>query len=179
MRAMVARLIVLCLFAQSVSATGIAQEVVFSRRLYVARGQSFQQLWMWSPETGRFTQLTHSARSHDRPSCTTDKTRVLFESPAKALFAPTIHLALDVRTGTESLLRDQPPVARVDDEGRMVRLADCDDRTLTTSPDGSRLACTSKGEAVAILDRASEHAIQRIPFQQRTSDGELYPPWPL
>jgi Tol biopolymer transport system component len=174
-----ARVLAFCLCALSVPASVVAQEIVFSRRVYAAQGQSFQQLWAWSFDTGMFRQLTRSARNHDRPSCTAEGTRVLFETTATAPFAPTTHWSFDVSTATEVPIHDQVPPASVPDQERIQQPANCDERTLTTSPDGLRLACTAKGQDIVIFDRPTTREIQRIPFQQRMSSGDTYPSWPL
>jgi Tol biopolymer transport system component len=57
-----------------------AQQVVFSRREYAARGTTFQQLWMWSATDGRLTQLTRSARDHWNPVCSPDGRQIFFDS---------------------------------------------------------------------------------------------------
>ena len=53
-----------------------AQQVFFSRRVYIIRGQSFQQLWIWSAMDGKLEPLRQSARNHERPTCSRDGTQV-------------------------------------------------------------------------------------------------------
>jgi hypothetical protein len=60
-----------------------------------------------------------------------------------------------------------------------VRALQCDDGTLSTSPDGLRVACAAHGEDIVIVDLGNLQEIERIPFRQRYSSGEPYPPWPL
>jgi Tol biopolymer transport system component len=58
-------------------------------------------------------------------------------------------------------------------------VAQCDDGTLSTSPDGLRVACAAHGQDIVIVDLSSLQEIERVPFGQRYSTGELYPPWSL
>jgi Tol biopolymer transport system component len=55
----------------------------------------------------------------------------------------------------------------------------CDADTASQSPDGSTVACTVHGHSVAIFDAATEQERARIPFEQRYSNGQPYPDWPL
>src|SRR5580765_4490913 len=57
-----------------------AQQVVFSRRVYAARGATFQQLWIVSAADRRLTQLTSSARDHLNPVCSSDGTQIFFDA---------------------------------------------------------------------------------------------------
>src|SRR5207247_11482729 len=61
--------------------SAVAQQIVFSRRVYATQGKSFQQLWIWSADDGMLKPLTHTERDHYRPSCSADGAQLLFESP--------------------------------------------------------------------------------------------------
>jgi Tol biopolymer transport system component len=54
-----------------------AQQLAFSRRGYVARGTSYQQLWIWSAADGHLTQLTRSPRDHSHPVCSPDGRQIV------------------------------------------------------------------------------------------------------
>jgi hypothetical protein len=54
-------------------------QVVFSRRVYAPRGQTYQQIWNWNPADGSFRQLTRSNRNHYEPRCA-DRLNIRFLS---------------------------------------------------------------------------------------------------
>ena len=56
-----------------------AQQVVFSHRAYRPQERSYQQLWMWSADTGMLTQISHAERDHLFPACEADGRHVIFE----------------------------------------------------------------------------------------------------
>jgi Tol biopolymer transport system component len=176
---MIPRLIIACLGVLSFSTSAISQQVVFSRRVYVVRGHSFQQLWMWSPETGTLTQLTQTTRDHERPVCAPDGMQIFFESRSTRPLAPLNRWRFDMTSGAEAPLANEPATLPTENQPSFARLAGCDERTLARSPDGVRLACTATGEEIVIYDVGRETETKRIPFHQRMSDGEPYPPWPL
>ena len=154
------------LFADAVG----AQQVVFSRRVYRIRGRSYQQLWIWSPSDGRLEPLTRSARDHERPRCSRDGTQIFFESDGE-------HWRLDRNTGIERPVDNASPPASANAPD--VRPPQCDDHTLSISPDGLRAACAAHGEDIVIVDLGNLREIERAPFGQRYSTGEPYPPWSL
>src|SRR5207244_5162431 len=151
--------------------SAVAQQIVFSRRVYATQGKSFQQLWIWSADDGMLKPLTHTGRDHYRPSCSADGAQLFFESPEFP--APRHRWRLDRTTGSEQPVDDFSSSADA-------RVPLCDDRTLSRSPDGSRIACVAKGdEEIVIVDVRSLQEIERVPFRQRFSNGEPYPPWSL
>lgn len=155
-----------------------AQEVVFSRRVYAARGTTYQQLWSWSGSDGSLKQLTHSRRNHGVPVCSLDGRQVFFTSAARD--GTLAHWRLDRDTGIEQPANDAPPlVDQAAPDTLNLRVPACDDGTWSLSPDGSRLACTARGEDIVIVDLGTQKQIERIPFGQRYSSGEPYPAWPL
>ena len=90
------------------------------------------------------------------------------------------HWRLDRDTGIEQPTNDVPPLAdTVARDTLNDRLAQCDDRTWSPSPDGSRLACTASGQDIVIVDLGTQKEIERIPFWQQYSSGGPYPAWPL
>jgi Tol biopolymer transport system component len=150
-----------------------AQQVVFSRRVYKTRGQSFQQLWIWSPMDGKLEPLTRSARNHERPTCSRDGTQVFFGSDED-------RWRLDRNTGIEQRVDDRSAAETVaTSDAPSVQVPQCDDGTLSTSPDGLRVACAAHGEEIVIVDLGSLQEIERVAFGQRYSSGERYPPWSL
>jgi Tol biopolymer transport system component len=155
-----------------------AQQVVFSRRVYTAQGPTLQQLWIWSPSDGSLKPLTRSPRDHITPVCSPDGKQILFDSGTNS-FALS-HWRLDRETGIEQPANDvQPMATAVPTDPRKIQVAQCDNRTLSPSPDGSRLACTADGHDIVIVDLGTHAEIERIPFGQRYSSGEPYPDWPL
>jgi hypothetical protein len=61
-----------CAFVILLAASVDAHQIVFSRRVYAARGHTYQQLWAWSVTGGTFEQLTNSARDHYNAVCSAD-----------------------------------------------------------------------------------------------------------
>jgi Tol biopolymer transport system component len=166
--------VVVLLFASSVT----AQQVVFSRRVYSAQGRTYQQLWIWSASDGSMTQLTRSARDHDNPICSADGKQIFFESGTDP-FAQS-HWRFDRETGIERPVNDAPlRTDRAWSDKSNLRVPQCDERTWSRSPDGSRLACSANGKDVVIVDLGTQKEIDRIPFEQRYSTGEPYPAWSL
>jgi Tol biopolymer transport system component len=168
------RVIGLCGLATLLLAPSIeAQEVVFSRRVYAARGTTFQQLWTWSASDGRLTQLTRSARDHRNPVCSPDGTQISF-------YSATSRWSFDRKTGIEEPLNGAPPRAGIGTpDTSTLRVPGCDDRTWAPAPGGSRAVCTADGETLVIVDLSSGNEVERIRFDQRYPTGEPYPPWAL
>lgn len=154
-----------------------AQQVVFSRRVYAARGTTFQQLWIWSASDGRLTQLTSSARDHQTPVCSPDATQIFFDSYTTSVAQP--HWRFDRKTGIEEPMNGRPPRTEIVALDSKRRVPGCDDRTWARAPDGSRAACTADGESLVIVDLTTGNEIDRIRFDQYYSTGEPYPPWAL
>jgi Tol biopolymer transport system component len=155
-----------------------AQQVVLSRRVYAARGSTFQQLWIWAASDGRLTQLTRSARDHENPVCSPDGTQIFFDSGTD----PGVQRRwqFDRATGIEKPVNGAPPRTEImGPDTATLRVPECDDRTWSRAPDGSRLVCTANGADVVIVDLSTRKEFDRIRFDQRYSTGEPYPPWPL
>jgi Tol biopolymer transport system component len=118
--------------------------------------------------------LTNTARNHDQPACSADGTQVFFESEEYP--APRRRWRLDRKTGIEQV---QGTATDAGSDLTGVRVPLCKDRTLSRSPDGSRLACAVKGDGdIITIDLGTLQEIQRVPFDQRYS-GERYAYWPL
>ena len=154
-----------------------AQQVVFSRRVYVAQGSTYQQLWIWTASNGRLTPLTRSPRDHTAPVCSPDGHEVFFESPGPA--AAMSHWRLNRDTGSEQLADAVPSAAVAAGAYPPLVRAQCDEGTIARSADGSRLACAAAGRDVVVIDAATQKEIERVPFGQRSSNGEPYPDWAL
>lgn len=72
-----------------------AQQVILSRRVYAARGQTYQQLWIWSATDGSLKPLTNSPRDHNQPMCSRDGKQIFFNSVDQSIWS------FDRATGTE------------------------------------------------------------------------------
>ena len=150
-----------------------AEDVIVSRRVYATTGQSFRQLWVWSPETGAFEQLTHSSRDHDNPSCSADGRQILFSSG-------DVRLRFDRATGLEAPLDDaSAPSASVPQADTRSALVGCDAGTASRSHDRNRLACTVHSEDIAIVDVATRREVVHLTFDQKSASGYRYAPWSL
>jgi hypothetical protein len=51
----------------------LSGQIVFSRRVYIERGASYNQIWTWFPSSGVLKALTRSPRNHFLPICTGGK----------------------------------------------------------------------------------------------------------
>jgi Tol biopolymer transport system component len=161
------------LFASSLS----AQEVVFSRRVYAPRGQTYQQLWFWSAPDGHLTQLTQSAREHWNPTCSKDGSRIFFQSN-------DLPSGSDWQLDRTTRREERADPATRDRETRSSsalnpRVPICDADTQSLSPDRTMVACAVGGHSVVIVDAATQEERARIPFRQLYSNGQPYPDWPL
>ena len=76
-----------------------AQQVIFSRRVYAARGHTYQQLWAWSSIDGSLKPLTNSPRDHREPMCSRDGKQIVFRSDGRP-FEQSIW-SFDRATGAE------------------------------------------------------------------------------
>jgi hypothetical protein len=162
----------------SLAASLDAQQVVFSHRTYAAHGRSYQQIWIWSSDTGALTQISHAGRDHHSPICDADAQHILFESTENGL--STTRWRLDRMTGTEepldagaigTKLAREPTPSSVPPE--------CDAGTARVSPDHTRVACAVKGTDILVVDARTLRDVARVPFGQRYSTGEPYPPWSM
>jgi Tol biopolymer transport system component len=164
-----------CLVALLGAKAADAQDVVFSRRVYAPKGQTFEQLWSLTLADESLRPLTNTARSHRNPSCSTDGGWLFFTT------ADGSRWTLDRATG-----REQPASQKALDSSADAVTAppQCDDRTVSISPDGTQIACASTSwtrgtNEVLILDRATKQEIARIPFTEFNTSGDEYPAWPL
>lgn len=150
-----------------------AQEVVVSRRVYAPAGRSFQQLWVWSPDTGALEQLTRAPRDHHNPSCAADGKAIDFSSGDR-------RLRFDRGMASEMPIDDAPATARNGPraDGR-IDLPGCDGGTASRAHDASRVACAVHGEAIAVVEIRTPRELGRVPFSPRSSGGYPYPPWSL
>ena len=152
-----------------------AQQIVFSHRVYAARGRSYQQLWIWSADSGALTQLTHANRDHTFPACDPDGRHVFFFSDDDD-WLKSRHWRFDRSTG-----REEPPAPSEIAPQRTPAppAPDACDVEGSLSPDGTRVACVVKGTDILIDDARTRREIARVPFGQRYSNGEVYAPWPM
>ena len=72
-------------------------QVVLSRRVYAEHGRTWRQLWIGSPESLQFTQLTHSARDHMEPLCSRDGNVIYFVSDRDVTRTVNAYLSADDR----------------------------------------------------------------------------------
>jgi hypothetical protein len=92
------------------SASSVRAQVVYSGRVYTARGHSWHQLRVIQVSDGKTTALTDSARSHHWPRCTLDGRYIYFLSNTEddeEIFPQQIW-RFERSTGTESLVFRQP-----------------------------------------------------------------------
>ena len=92
------------------SASSVRAQVVYSGRVYTARGYSWHQLRAIQLSDGKTTALTNSPRSHDWPRCSLDGRYIYFLSSSEdddETFPQEIW-RLDRSTGAESLVFQQP-----------------------------------------------------------------------
>jgi Tol biopolymer transport system component len=153
-----------------------AQQLAFSRRVYVARGTSYQQLWIWSAADGRLTQLTRSPRDHRNPGCSPDGRQIFFDS----FSTRDERWRFDRTTGLEELINGSEPghePAALDTA--RIRVPGCDDGTWARSRDRSKAVCTANGEDLVVVDLNTSRETDRIRFGQHYRTGEPYPRWAL
>ena len=96
-----------------------AQQIIFSHRVYAAQGRSYQQLWIWSADTGTLTQISHAERDHSVPTCEEDGRHILFDAEENAL--KTTRWRLDRTTGAEEPLRAPAITVNLAREAALVR----------------------------------------------------------
>ena len=151
-----------------------AQDVIVSRRVYATAGHSFRQLWVWSPDTGGFEQLTSSSRDHNEPSCSPDGRHIEFSSGDQ-------QLRFDRTTGVEeAAIADASATKRSEPQAdARIAVGDCDAGTASRSHDGNRVACAVHGEDVAVVDVATRRELVHVAFDQQSAGGYRYPPWSL
>ena len=151
----------------------VAQEVIVSRRVYVPAGRSFHQLWVWSPDTGAFQQLTRAPRDHHNPSCAADGSDIDFSSGDR-------RLRFDRGTAIETPIDDAPATTRNGPrEDERIELRACDAGTASRAHDARRAACAVHGEAIAVVETRTERELERVAFRPQSSGGYPYPPWSL
>lgn len=163
-----------CLAALIGANVADAQDVVFSRRVYAANGATFEQLWTLTLADESLRPLTNTPRPHHSPSCSADGKWIFFTS------ADGKRWSLERRTGREQPAQETLEGSR-DPAPSPSR---CDDRTVSMSPDKTRIACASTdwssgANELLILDGPSTREIARIRFAERTTSGAEYPAWPL
>jgi hypothetical protein len=92
-------------------------EVIFSRRVYKEHGESYQQIFLWSPADGVMKELTHSPRDHYHPAC--DGRIVKFTSPSRDVTDDVKLWSLNSATGEERVIGRAPaPKGRPDSQSR-------------------------------------------------------------
>jgi Tol biopolymer transport system component len=92
------------------SASSVRAQVVYSGRVYAARGHSWHQLRVIQVSNGKTTALTDSPRSHDWPRCSLDGRYIYFLSDSEdddENFPQQIW-RFDRSTGAENLVFQQP-----------------------------------------------------------------------
>jgi Tol biopolymer transport system component len=112
------------------------------------------------------------------PVCSLDGTQIFFDSGTGRLGRRGWRF--DRKTGTEQPINGaQPRTEIVSPDPSRLRVPGCDDRTWARAPDGSRAVCTADREDLVIVDLGTGNEVDRIRFDQQSSTGEPYPPWPL
>jgi hypothetical protein len=84
-------------------------QVLISRRVYKQNGPSYQQIWNYNPADGALQPLTHSARAHSQPTCSSNGKTILFVSPEDGMPGAK-HWSFNRATGVERIISNQPPV---------------------------------------------------------------------
>jgi hypothetical protein len=163
-------------FCALLASTSIAQDVVFSHRVYAASGRTYQQLWSWSIHTGALMPISRGPRDHHSPMCERDGRHVIFSS--EDADGRGTRWRVDRATGAESRLDVAEPVDTHGGATASEMPPACDEGTARLSPDRTRVACAVKGTDILIADAHSLQEIARLPFAH-DSTGEPYPPWPL
>jgi hypothetical protein len=152
-------------------------DVIFSRRVYAARGRTYQQIWTLDTHTRQIAQLTNTERRHDFPVCTPVGKRIWFVSGSfgnqddNELWWLDRHtrvetLATRFKGGITSLLggtetrafftayeENKPGLFRWD--GKLTKISPIADlpAAAALAPDGHTLAVqTGKAESVTIMD---------------------------
>lgn len=151
----------------------VAQEVIVSRRVYAPAGRSFHQLWVWSPDTGAFEQLTRAPRDHHDPSCAANGSDIDFSSGDR-------RLRFDRGAAIEMPIDDVPATSRDGPRAdERIEVRGCDAGTASRAHDASRVACAVHGQAIAVVEVRTERELERLPFSPQSSGGYAYPPWSL
>ena len=167
------RLLPVSLLLIAVSRCAVAQEVIVSRRVYAPVGKSFHQLWVWSPGTGAFEQLTRAPRDHHDPGCAADGRNIDFSSGDR-------RLRFDRATAIEMPIDEAPAVVRNGTRAdEKIAVRGCDAGTASRAHDGSRIACAAHGEAIAVVEVGTQRELERVAFSPKSSGGYRYPAWPL
>jgi hypothetical protein len=164
-----------------------AQQVVFSHRVYLPRGRSYQQVWIWSADAGRLTQVSRSARDHNNPICEADSRHILFDVSGAlrvvgtaVVEEPITQWRIDRATGDEQPLDPSAPGAgRAREATPSAAPSACDEGTARLSRDRARVSCIVKGTDVLIADARTNTETTRVPFEPRYSTGDPYAPWPM
>jgi hypothetical protein len=120
--------------------------MIFSRRVYKEHGASYQQIFLWNPESGVLKELTHSFRDHYHPIC--DGRTVKFTSPSRDVTDDVKLWSLDPATGAEKVIGRAPePKGRPDSRSRscdqLAKLRDLEacgnEETLVMSRSGKQI----------------------------------------
>ncbi len=164
-----------------------AQQIVFSHRVYLPRGRSYQQIWIWSADAGRLTRVSRGARDHNNPICEADGRHILFDVAARlrvvgtaVVEEPITRWRLERATGDERPLDPPSPGAGHAREATLSAApSQCDEGTARLSPDRARVSCIVMGTDVLIADARTNTEATRVPFEPRYSNGDPYPPWPM
>lgn len=75
-------------FLLLLSTSAAAQQVVvFSRRVYAAKGRTYQQLWVSSATDEGLKPLTNSPHDHNEPMCSRDGKRIFFSTGDQSIWS--------------------------------------------------------------------------------------------
>lgn len=99
---------VFLLFLFISSALGQSGQVIFSRRIYLEHGVSYQQIWSWNPSNGALRAMTHSPLDHYQPLC--KGSMIQFTSPSEEdSYPPRVKVwHLNPVTGSETVIGPVP-----------------------------------------------------------------------
>lgn len=105
------------LFLLLALAGGGSSEILFSSREYARQGQSWQQIAVLDPATGKVTRLTTAPRHHRQPVCGPDDAIYFFSSGKPDEYWPDRELwRFDRATGRERLLTQFPAGKDLNDQ---------------------------------------------------------------
>jgi hypothetical protein len=135
-----------CALILSVPLTAAAQ-VLISRRVYQQNGPSYQQIWNYNPSDGALQPLTHSARAHYQPTCSSNGKAILFVSLEDGMPGAK-RWSFNRATGVERVISSRPVVHPAAEENHGT--ADC----LVSARAGDLLACANGREVILFRNQA-------------------------
>jgi hypothetical protein len=122
-------------------------QVLISRRVYKQNGPSYQQIWNYNPADGALQPLTHSARAHSQPACSSNGKTILFVSPEDGLPGAE-RWSFNRATGVERVISNQRVIHPAAEENHGT--PEC----AVSARAGDLLACASGREVILFRNQA-------------------------